>query len=149
MQFWQWISTVAAFCILFIFVGSLISKYGKGSWLFCFSISCEQTVDLDIPNTTESYKLYSQVHVQFVSLFCCCTYSTFLNPHIVANVADWQRAVASDIKESVCRVPDTAFEGKFNLDHEWILYSSVRISYFDTCTRYIATASLLCICKWC
>ncbi|THU69828.1 hypothetical protein C4D60_Mb08t18520 [Musa balbisiana] len=39
-----------------------------------------QTVDLDIPNTTESYKLYSQ------------------------------RAVASDIKESVCRVPDTAFE---------------------------------------
>ncbi|KAJ8490886.1 hypothetical protein OPV22_012607 [Ensete ventricosum] len=39
-----------------------------------------QTVDLDIPNTTESYKLYSQ------------------------------RAIASDIKESVCRVPDTAFE---------------------------------------
>ncbi|CAL9776942.1 unnamed protein product [Musa acuminata subsp. burmannicoides] len=38
------------------------------------------TVDLDIPNTTESYKLYSQ------------------------------RAIASDIKESVCRVPDTAFE---------------------------------------
>ncbi|CAL9132401.1 unnamed protein product [Musa textilis] len=39
-----------------------------------------QTIDLDIPNTTESYKLYSQ------------------------------RAIASDIKESVCRVPDTAFE---------------------------------------
>ncbi|URE41869.1 hypothetical protein MUK42_15495 [Musa troglodytarum] len=38
------------------------------------------TIDLDIPNTTESYKLYSQ------------------------------RAIASDIKESVCRVPDTAFE---------------------------------------
>ncbi|KAG6512741.1 actin-related protein 4-like [Zingiber officinale] len=39
-----------------------------------------QIINLDFPNTTESYKLYSQ------------------------------RAIASDIKESVCRVPDTAFE---------------------------------------
>uniref|UniRef100_A0A0D9X463 Actin-related protein 4 n=1 Tax=Leersia perrieri TaxID=77586 RepID=A0A0D9X463_9ORYZ len=37
-------------------------------------------VDLDLPNTTESYKLYCM------------------------------RAIASDIKESVCRVPDTAFD---------------------------------------
>ncbi|OAY63543.1 Actin-related protein 4 [Ananas comosus] len=39
-----------------------------------------QIVDLDFPNTTESYKLYST------------------------------RAIAGDIKESVCRVPDTPFE---------------------------------------
>ncbi|XXG71172.1 hypothetical protein AAC387_Pa07g0487 [Persea americana] len=39
-----------------------------------------QTVDLDFPNTTESYRLYSQ------------------------------RVIASDIKESVCRAPDTAFD---------------------------------------
>ncbi|XP_066384321.1 actin-related protein 4-like [Miscanthus floridulus] len=37
-------------------------------------------VDLDLPNTTESYRLYCM------------------------------RAIASDIKESVCRVPDTAFD---------------------------------------
>ncbi|GJN09341.1 hypothetical protein PR202_ga27341 [Eleusine coracana subsp. coracana] len=37
-------------------------------------------VDLDLPNTTESYKLYGM------------------------------RAIVSDIKESVCRVPDTAFD---------------------------------------
>jgi len=37
-------------------------------------------VDLDLPNTTESYRLYRM------------------------------RAIASDIKESVCRVPDTAFD---------------------------------------
>ncbi|GJN30050.1 hypothetical protein PR202_gb18325 [Eleusine coracana subsp. coracana] len=37
-------------------------------------------VDLDLPNTTESYKLYCM------------------------------RAIVSDIKESVCRVPDTAFD---------------------------------------
>uniref|UniRef100_A0A0E0EHN7 Actin-related protein 4 n=1 Tax=Oryza meridionalis TaxID=40149 RepID=A0A0E0EHN7_9ORYZ len=39
-----------------------------------------KVVDLDLPNTTESYKLYCM------------------------------RAIASDIKESVCRVPDTAFD---------------------------------------
>ncbi|XP_058083983.1 actin-related protein 4 isoform X1 [Magnolia sinica] len=39
-----------------------------------------QTVDLDFPNTTESYKLYCQ------------------------------RVIASDIKECVCRAPDTAFD---------------------------------------
>ncbi|XP_058743342.1 actin-related protein 4 isoform X1 [Vicia villosa] len=39
-----------------------------------------QTVDLDFPNTTESYKLYSQ------------------------------RAIASDIKECVCRAPDTPYD---------------------------------------
>ncbi|XP_010940353.1 actin-related protein 4 [Elaeis guineensis] len=39
-----------------------------------------QTIDLDFPNTTESYKLYSQ------------------------------RVIASDVKECVCRVPDTAFD---------------------------------------
>ncbi|KAF8388449.1 hypothetical protein HHK36_027121 [Tetracentron sinense] len=39
-----------------------------------------QTVDLDFPNTTESYKLYAQ------------------------------RVIASDIKESVCRAPDTPFD---------------------------------------
>ncbi|XP_078442343.1 actin-related protein 4 [Wolffia australiana] len=39
-----------------------------------------QVVDLDFPNTTESYKLYSQ------------------------------RAIVSDIKESVCRVPDTPYD---------------------------------------
>ncbi|XP_026400810.1 actin-related protein 4-like [Papaver somniferum] len=39
-----------------------------------------QTVDLDIPNTTESYKLFSQ------------------------------RVIASDIKESVCRAPDTPYD---------------------------------------
>uniref|UniRef100_A0A1D1YLI1 Actin-related protein 4 n=1 Tax=Anthurium amnicola TaxID=1678845 RepID=A0A1D1YLI1_9ARAE len=39
-----------------------------------------QTVDLDFPNTTESYKLYSQ------------------------------RVIASDVKECVCRVPDTPFD---------------------------------------
>ncbi|KAJ6359055.1 hypothetical protein OIU76_000712, partial [Salix suchowensis] len=39
-----------------------------------------QTVDLDLPNTTDSYKLYSQ------------------------------RVIASDIKESVCRAPDTPYD---------------------------------------
>ncbi|KAI4331513.1 hypothetical protein MLD38_029698 [Melastoma candidum] len=39
-----------------------------------------QTVDVDFPNTTESYRLYSQ------------------------------RVIASDIKESVCRAPDTAYD---------------------------------------
>ncbi|KAG7944536.1 hypothetical protein I3843_15G106800 [Carya illinoinensis] len=39
-----------------------------------------QTVDLDHPNTTESYKLYSQ------------------------------RVIASDIKECVCRAPDTPYD---------------------------------------
>ncbi|KAL4184382.1 hypothetical protein AMTRI_Chr10g225370 [Amborella trichopoda] len=39
-----------------------------------------QTVDLDFSNTTESYKLYCQ------------------------------RVIASDIKEAVCRAPDTAFD---------------------------------------
>ncbi|XP_042515364.1 actin-related protein 4 [Macadamia integrifolia] len=39
-----------------------------------------QTVDLDFPNTTESYKLYCQ------------------------------RAIASDIKECVCRAPDTPYD---------------------------------------
>ncbi|XP_020579051.1 actin-related protein 4 [Phalaenopsis equestris] len=39
-----------------------------------------QTIDLDFPNTTESYKLYSQ------------------------------RVIASDIKECVCRVPDTPYD---------------------------------------
>ncbi|GAB2295388.1 Actin- protein 4 [Dionaea muscipula] len=39
-----------------------------------------QTVDLDYPNTTESYKLYSQ------------------------------RVIASDIKECVCRAPDTPYD---------------------------------------
>ncbi|XP_077223271.1 actin-related protein 4 isoform X1 [Tasmannia lanceolata] len=39
-----------------------------------------QTVDVDFPNTTESYKLYSQ------------------------------RIIASDIKECVCRAPDTPFD---------------------------------------
>ncbi|GLT81313.1 hypothetical protein SLA2020_527040 [Shorea laevis] len=39
-----------------------------------------QTIDLDFPNTTESYKLYSQ------------------------------RVIASDIKESVCRAPDTPYD---------------------------------------
>ncbi|KAI4324637.1 hypothetical protein MLD38_030106 [Melastoma candidum] len=39
-----------------------------------------QTVDIDFPNTTESYKLYSQ------------------------------RVIASDIKESVCRAPDTPYD---------------------------------------
>ncbi|XP_061357369.1 actin-related protein 4-like isoform X2 [Gastrolobium bilobum] len=41
-----------------------------------------QTVDLDFPNTTESYKLYSQ------------------------------RVIASDIKECVCRAPDTPYDEK-------------------------------------
>ncbi|XP_048232891.1 actin-related protein 4 isoform X2 [Ricinus communis] len=41
-----------------------------------------QTVDVDFPNTTESYKLYSQ------------------------------RIIASDIKECVCRAPDTAYDEK-------------------------------------
>lgn len=39
-----------------------------------------QTVDLDFPNTTESYKLYSQ------------------------------RVIVSDIKECVCRAPDTSYD---------------------------------------
>ncbi|GMN59205.1 hypothetical protein TIFTF001_028295 [Ficus carica] len=39
-----------------------------------------QTVDVDFPNTTESYKLYSQ------------------------------RVIASDIKECVCRAPDTPYD---------------------------------------
>lgn len=39
-----------------------------------------QTIDLDFPGTTESYKLYSQ------------------------------RVIASDIKESVCRAPDTPYD---------------------------------------
>ncbi|OIW18835.1 hypothetical protein TanjilG_25278 [Lupinus angustifolius] len=39
-----------------------------------------QTVDLDFPNTSESYKLYSQ------------------------------RVIASDIKECVCRAPDTSYD---------------------------------------
>ncbi|KAL3512278.1 hypothetical protein ACH5RR_024995 [Cinchona calisaya] len=39
-----------------------------------------QTVDLDLPNTTESYKLYCQ------------------------------RVIASDIKECVCRAPDTPYD---------------------------------------
>ncbi|GKV37855.1 hypothetical protein SLEP1_g45827 [Rubroshorea leprosula] len=39
-----------------------------------------QTIDLDFPNTTESYKLYSQ------------------------------RVIAGDIKESVCRAPDTPYD---------------------------------------
>ncbi|KAL1340821.1 hypothetical protein HN51_027280 [Arachis hypogaea] len=39
-----------------------------------------QTVDIDFPNTTESYKLYSQ------------------------------RVIASDIKECVCRAPDTPYD---------------------------------------
>ena len=39
-----------------------------------------QVVDLDFPNTTDSYRLYCM------------------------------RAIASDIKESVCRVPDTPFD---------------------------------------
>ncbi|KAK4787891.1 hypothetical protein SAY86_011724 [Trapa natans] len=39
-----------------------------------------QTVDIDFPNTTESYRLYSQ------------------------------RVIASDIKESVCRAPDTPYD---------------------------------------
>lgn len=39
-----------------------------------------QTIDLDFPNTTESYKLYSQ------------------------------RVIASDIKECVCRAPDTPYD---------------------------------------
>ncbi|KAJ6418465.1 hypothetical protein OIU84_001764 [Salix udensis] len=44
-----------------------------------------QTVDLDLPNTTDSYKLYSQ------------------------------RVIASDIKESVCRAPDTPYdEGSYS-----------------------------------
>ncbi|KAJ7978428.1 Actin-related protein [Quillaja saponaria] len=41
-----------------------------------------QTVDLDFPNTTESYKLYCQ------------------------------RIIASDIKECVCRAPDTPYDEK-------------------------------------
>ncbi|KAJ6359054.1 hypothetical protein OIU76_000712 [Salix suchowensis] len=48
-----------------------------------------QTVDLDLPNTTDSYKLYSQ------------------------------RVIASDIKESVCRAPDTPYDelhSTFNKD---------------------------------
>ncbi|KAF9671430.1 hypothetical protein SADUNF_Sadunf12G0046800 [Salix dunnii] len=44
-----------------------------------------QTVDIDIPNTTDSYKLYSQ------------------------------RVIASDIKECVCRAPDTPYdEGSYS-----------------------------------
>nr|XP_027186620.1 actin-related protein 4 isoform X3 [Cicer arietinum] len=40
----------------------------------------QKTVDLDFPNTTESYKLYSQ------------------------------RVIASDVKECVCRAPDTPYD---------------------------------------
>lgn len=38
-------------------------------------------IKLDLPGTTDSYKSY------------------------------WQRAIVADIKETVCRVPDTAFDG--------------------------------------
>ncbi|KAE9458208.1 hypothetical protein C3L33_09887, partial [Rhododendron williamsianum] len=44
-----------------------------------------QTVDLDFPNTTESYRLYSQ------------------------------RVIAGDIKECVCRAPDTPYDGLFSI----------------------------------
>ncbi|KAG6516497.1 hypothetical protein ZIOFF_026962 [Zingiber officinale] len=53
----------------------------QSSLKLIFLAFCNYIINLDFPNTTESYKLYSQ------------------------------RAIASDIKESVCRVPDTAFEG--------------------------------------
>ncbi|XP_021905477.1 actin-related protein 4 [Carica papaya] len=43
-----------------------------------------QAVDVDFPNTTESYKLYCQ------------------------------RVIASDIKECVCRAPDTPYDGLFS-----------------------------------
>lgn len=64
-------------------------------------------VDVDFPNTTESYKLYSQV--------CDLPEYFLLKSHILfpflLNFALWQRVVASDIKECVCRAPDTPYDG--------------------------------------
>ena len=85
-------------------------------WLMTFSTSLcwsSQTVDLDLPNTTESYKLYSQVgdlqrifpsHLSNVCYFYSMFFPFFLS----------QRVIASDIKECVCRAPDTPYDGLYS-----------------------------------
>lgn len=64
-----------------------------------------QVIKLDLPGTTDSYKSY------------------------------WQRAIVADIKETVCRVPDTAFDGN---DSFPLCTSVVKESWF-----YLVLQSLL------
>ncbi|XLT86475.1 hypothetical protein HN873_008228, partial [Arachis hypogaea] len=63
-----------------------------------------QTVNLDFPHTTESYKLYSQV----------CSRSNYSFSYALCPLdADCllrQRVIASDIKECVCRAPDSPYD---------------------------------------
>jgi hypothetical protein len=73
-------------------------------------------VDLDFPNTTESYKLYSQVcdWSQFFIEILYPLYLIFLEypfHFYFLIVLLLQRVIASDIKECVCRAPDTPYDG--------------------------------------
>ncbi|KAG6752961.1 hypothetical protein POTOM_043002 [Populus tomentosa] len=64
-----------------------------------------QTVDLDFTNTSESYRLYSQVCDCLDNIPCEDEY------RFVSDCLFWkQRVIASDIKECVCRAPDTPYD---------------------------------------
>lgn len=54
-----------------------------------------QTIPVDVPNTTESYHTYVQ------------------------------RTIVADIKESVCRVPDSAFDGNVLSLQKWSMNESI------------------------
>jgi len=62
-----------------------------------------QLIPLDVPNTTDSYYAYMQ------------------------------RAIVADIKESVCRVPDSAFDGA--VPHSGSLGSRLQTCRITCCLR--------------
>ncbi|XLT50984.1 hypothetical protein HN873_043588, partial [Arachis hypogaea] len=63
-----------------------------------------QTVNLDFPHTTESYKLYSQVCSRSNYSF------SYASCPLDADCLLRQRVIASDIKECVCRAPDSPYD---------------------------------------
>jgi len=67
-----------------------------------------KSVDLDFTNTTDSYRLYSQVCDCLDNIPCEDEY------RFVSDCLFWkQRMIASDIKECVCRAPDTPYDGVY------------------------------------
>ena len=70
-----------------------------------------QVVDLDFPNTMDSYRLYCMVCSLPNLYFLFCFLDFCLDAFNGDAYCISQRAIASDIKESVCRVPDTPFDG--------------------------------------
>jgi hypothetical protein len=59
-----------------------------------------QVVPVELPNTTDSYYAYAQ------------------------------RAIVADIKESVCRVPDSAFDGNFSSFWLFLLKAANMLVYW-------------------